>query len=265
MIEFPLKWVILLAGAFLALAVGFGVILVYLLIQRSNSNAPEDKTNPSRAGVNLLERIDERLFSRKSTEPVVVVAPPVQGEDNQNWVLLYRQPETEHLTLSLPGKEIVIKPEELTPVQLMQVKSMALGLQHWLGLTLNKPAEKPAAKAAAVPVSPAPPLPQMIDTPPSEPVKSHPLTRSIFTRRDVEEIKPMVSIAVQINAYLQNILLQENYAGPDLYLTDNAEGDLVVVSGVEKYIGVDAVPDPKIAELIKRAAEQWTNHHLRHG
>ncbi len=264
MVEFPLKWVILLAGAFLALAVGFGVILVYLLIQRSSSNTPEEKSNSSRAGVNLLERLDERLFSRKSAEPVTVVAPPVQGEDNQNWVLLYRQPETEHLTLSLPGKEIVIKPEELTPLQVMQVKSMALGLQHWLGLTLTKPAEKPTATANP-PVSPVPSLPQRIDTPPSEPAKSHPLTRSIFTRREVEEIKPMLSIAVQINAYLQNILLQENYAGPDLYLTDNAEGDLVVVFGVEKFIGVDAVPDPKVAALIKRAAEQWTNHQLRHG
>ena len=75
----------------------------------------------------------------------------------------------------------------------------------------------------------------------------------------------MVSMAVQINAYLQNILIQENYGGPDLYLTDGELGDLVVVHGMEKYVGVEAVPDPEISALIKRAAEQWADQNLRHG
>ena len=267
MVEFPLQWVIVLAGAFLALAVGFGVILVYLLIQRSNQNKPEDQRASSRNKFRLLDTIDETLFKRKSAEPVTIVAPPVQGEESKNWVLVYRQPETEQLTLSLPGKEVVLKPEELTPVQLMQVKSVALGLQYWLGLTLSKPAEKPAPPVTSVPPTSAPteiPMPGVkIETPPAEPVKSNPLTRSIFSRREAPEIKPMVSMAVQINAYLQNILLQENYAGKELYLTDNEHGDLVVVLGMEKFIGVDAVPDPEIAALIKRAADQWTEQKLR--
>ena len=72
----------------------------------------------------------------------------------------------------------------------------------------------------------------------------------------------MVSIARQINAVLQNILLMENYGGPELYLTDNEQGDLVVVLGIEKFIGIDAVPDPAVAALIKRAADQWTDQNL---
>jgi hypothetical protein len=267
MVEFPLNWVILLAGAFLLLAVSFAGLLVYMLIQRSNSNKPTRQSSGLPGKKSLLNRLDDQLFSRKSAEPTTIVGPPTQGPENQQWVLLYRQPENEHLTLSMPGKEVVLKPEDLTPVQLMQVKSLALGLHHWLGLNLGKPVENPPSPAADIPTAPTvtPTIPTMIETPPAEPVKSPPLTRSIFSRREVEEIKPMVSIAIQINAHLQNILLQEKYAGPDLYLTDNEFGDLVVVSGMEKYVGVDAVPDPEIAALIKKAADQWTDQNLRRG
>ena len=269
MVEFPLRWVIVLAGAFLALAVGFGTILVFLLIQRSNQNKPKDQETSSSKKFNLMDMIDEHLIRRKSSQPATIVAPPAQGEEGKNWVLLYRQPESERLTISLPGKEIVLKPEEMTPMQLMQVKSMALGLQHWLGLSLSQPVEKPAAPIPPVPIvarsTDSSALPPMLEMQPSEPMKSNPMSRSIFFRREAPEIKPMVSMAVQINTYLQNILLQENYTGQDLYLTDNEQGDLVVVLGVEKFIGLDAVPDPEIAALIKRAADQWTKHQLRHG
>jgi hypothetical protein len=267
MIEFPLKWVIILAGAFLALAVGFMVILIYMLYQRSaNKNGVSNLPAPQ-IGAGLLARLDERIFSRRSVEPETIVAPPMQGEEGQKWLLLYRQPETEQLTLSLPGKEIVLEKNTLTDDELMQVKTMALGLEHWLGLTLSKPVEKPVT-----PIVPLPDASNRISgssfvnqTPGVETTKSNPLTRSIFSRREVEEIKPMVSIAVQINVVLQDILDRENYSGPDFHLTDNANGDLVIVMGTEKYIGVDAVPDSQVAALIKRAADRWTEQQLRRG
>lgn len=265
MVEFPLKWVIILAGAFLVLAVGFMVLLIYMLYQRSASkNGGQSQPGSPKIGADLLASLDDRIFSRRPAEPERIVAPPVQGEEGQNWVLLYRQPETEHLTLSLPGREIVQEQEDLNEDELMQVKSMALGLEHWLGLTLLKPVEK------AAPISPAaagppefPGIPAGLQAPISEPIKSRPLTRGIFSRREVAEIKPMVSIAVQINAVLQGILDHENYDGPDFHLTDNADNDLVIVMGTEKYIGVDAVPDPQVAALIKRAADRWTEDQLR--
>ena len=259
MIEFPLKWVIILAGAFLALAVGFGAILVYLLVQRGNNKSPEQKAEGTPSGTSLLDRIDDRLFNRVSKEPATIVAPPVQGEEGQNWLLLYRQPESEQLTLSLPGNQIVLKPDQLTELQLLKVKSMALGLEHWLGLTLKKTAEKPAAlQGASLP----PAMPVDMAAASSSPSVSPLLTRSIFPSRGTVEVKPMVSIAVQINAVLQNILLAENYAGPDLYLTDNPQGDLVVVLGIEKYIGIESVPDPVAAGFIKRAADRWSDQNL---
>lgn len=262
MIEFPLKWVIILAGAFLMLAVGFMVLLIYMMYQRSaNKNGQQSQPAPQ-IGAGLLARLDERIFSRRSVEPEMVVAPPTQGEEGQSWLLLYRQPETEQLTLSLPGKEIVLDKDALNSDELMQVKSLALGLEHWLGLMISKPAENPAS-----PITPnrIPAVPTGIQTPPMDPARSYPLTRSIFSRREVEDIQPMVSIAVQINAVLQGILDYENYAGPDFHLTDNPNGDLVIVMGNEKFIGVDAVPDPKVAALIKRAADRWTEQQLRRG
>jgi hypothetical protein len=263
MIEFPLKWVIILAGAFLALAVGFMVILIYMLYQRSaNKNGPQSQPGPQ-IGAGLLARLDDRIFSRRSAEPEKVFAPPVQGEEGQNWLLLYRQPETEQLTLSLPGKEIVLEKNALNDVELMQVKSMALGLEHWLGLMLSKPATSNATVPDALERIPTSSFSAQM--PGVEPTKSHSLTRSIFSRREVEEIRPMVSIAVQINAVLQDILDRENYRGPDFHLTDNVNGDLVIVMGTEKFIGVDAVPDPEVAALIKRAADRWTEQQLRRG
>ena len=266
MVEFPLKWVIIMAGAFLLLALGFGVLLVYLLVQRSagKTNTDGGAAVSGADGKGFFSRLEDRIFDRRSRQTEAIVAPPAQGEANQRWLLLCRQPETEQLTLSLPGKEIILQKEMLSAEQLMYIKTMALGLQHWLGLTQPKPIEKPAQ--IEMPMPAVTPSSTAIQTPNKAEPSNSLLTRGIFSRRrEVEEIKPMVSMAVQINAVLQNILIQERYSGAEVYLTDNEYGDLVVVIGSEKYIGIESVPDPVVAGLIKLAAERWTEQNLRRG
>lgn len=265
MVEFPLNWGFILAGICLVLTIIFSIILANQLKERKKSQTSH-KPLEIRQGASLLERIDAFIFGEESGDEIENDLPPVKDEENQQWIKISKESEDSQISLSLFGKKNILHPEELNPSELDFVKSMTADLLRWIRLPLQKtpkesvspPAKKNAnpEEVSSLPITTALPTPAVSQ-------KNNPLGLSLFGNTGGEEVKPLVSIAVQINNFLQKILEQENYSGPNLYLTDNQQGDLVVVLGMEKFIGVDAVPDPEISALIKRAADQWTEQKLR--
>jgi hypothetical protein len=232
---------LILAGVFLVLA----LIFTFILIDSMRKNKGPRKVDRE-AFEREYERAEQSAVNDAAVKPAA--APPSTDNRARQWVLLSRLQENAPLTVSLPGKEIVRKGANLTEADAAQLRSFAAGFTQWMEKNLPEAAKESRTE---VPV---------LRTGDKE--KSHPLTRSLFDRNPVREISPLVPIPVQINAILQDILEEEKYEGPMVYLTDNLEGDLVIVIGRERYVGVESVPNPEIAAFIKRAGEQWTNRNL---
>jgi hypothetical protein len=246
MVEISLQWLAVLAISFLVLAFGFTLMLVYMIYSRSGGKGASSQRSEDKQGQGLLGGLEERLFERRRNE--VVMAPPVQGEEGEAWLLLYRQPQSQALTLSLPGHEMAVDKDDLSTAELLAVKDMWVGLQHWLG-----------SEAIVVPAL-SQPVP--ILKAPADEAKN--LGRGLLAarKREVADILPFDSIAVQINAVLQDMLLHENYQGTAIHLDENEAGDLVVWVGSQSYIGLDNVPDAQVTEIVRRAAQRWTDKNL---
>ena len=246
MVEISLQWLAVLAISFLVLAFGFTMMLVYMLYSRPGRKGTSSQKSAGKQGQGLLGGLDERLFERRHNE--VVVAPPVQGEEGKQWLLLYRQPQSQALTLSLPEHEVAANRDDLSPAELLAVKDMWVGLQHWLG-----------NEAIVVPVL-SQPVP-IIKAPDDGPKN---VSRGLLStrKREVADILPMDSIAMQINTVLQDMLLQENYQGSAIHLDENEAGDLMVWVGSQSYVGLENIPDAQVTEIVRRAAQRWTDKNL---
>ena len=246
MVEISLQWLAVLAISFLVLAFGFTMMLVYMLYSRLGGKRTSSQKPEGKQGQGLLGGLEERLFERRRNE--VVVAPPVQGEEGKQWLLLYRQPQSQALTLSLPDHEMAVDKDDLSPAELLAVKDMWVGLQHWLG---NE------AVVASMLSQPVP----IIKAPVDEPKNTG---RGLLStrKREVADILPMDSIAMQINSVLQDMLLHENYQGSAIHLDENEAGDLVVWVGSQSYVGLENIPDAQVTEIVRRAAQRWTDKNL---
>lgn len=61
----------------------------------------------------------------------------------------------------------------------------------------------------------------------------------------------------QIDDVLQEMLPETIYSGHNIHLGEEYTNGVVVWVGANKYIGIDAVPDPEIKALIQSAVRKW--------
>jgi len=128
--------------------------------------------------------------------------------------------------------------ESLQPEQRRRLVSMLVDLRPWLEDT-----------PAAADLSEVPPAP-------AEAV----VRRGKKDKPDDKEIKPapvLKSIVVQIDDVLQTKLLVKSFIDRDIHLTEGPDGTVLVKDGLNKYAGIDAVPDPEIQALIREAVADW--------
>jgi len=112
-------------------------------------------------------------------------------------------------------------------------------------------AEEPAASEApseelapaAVAPTPAPGLP---------PIPVIPVVRPAPIEKP--RSKTMVG---QIDDVLQEMLPETVYATHNIHLGEEYTNGVVVWVGANKYIGIEAVPDPEIKALIQSAVRKW--------
>ena len=103
------------------------------------------------------------------------------------------------------------------------------------------PSEEPAP--AAVAPTPAPGLP---------PIPVIPVVRPAPIEKP--RSKTMVG---QIDDVLQEMLPETVYATHNIHLGEEYTNGVVVWVGANKYIGIEAVPDPEIKALIQSAVRKW--------
>jgi hypothetical protein len=191
---------------------------------------------------------------------------------------LLRDRRTGSLVVEMNGK---IQPaaSDLNAGEQHHLSVAARDLRSWLGLPASEPAAS-TANAAATPGRPASPVqpatppptasipsPQPASTgriasagttsPKVTPVKANPLDAFARSRSAaVSQAPAFKSITAQVDDILQRILAESPLAGRGIQLSESPEG-VVVEVGVDKYLGVDAVPDEEVRQLIRQAVAEW--------
>ena len=175
-----------------------------------------------------------------------------------------RDPLAGSLAVRFQGKTLR-NPRKIPTGQRVQLKNLLSELEVWAGIgELRKPA------AAPVPPPPAAGRGKELEAP-DEP---SPFEESLPRRVEVADILPFRrstiprlddsppqtgSIAVQINAILQEMLARSPLAGREIRLYESADGALRIVDGEFQYTAVQAVDDPQARAMIQAAVKAWND------
>jgi hypothetical protein len=149
--------------------------------------------------------------------------------------------------LNMDGKRMDNK-EALHPEQRLRLFNLVLDLRPWL---------ETARAAAPVPAA----VPPLIQQGTSEPVAVvQPVqTKNIKNTAAGEETTPPVleSIIEQIDKVLQAKLATSPFKDRGIQLIEGPGGIVIIKDGLNKYEGVDTVPDPQVKTLIQQAVADW--------
>lgn len=176
-------------------------------------------------------------------QPVTVDDPGLMRVKNENGLL----------TLDLDGTRV--NPSALTIEQRKRLIEILNAMRPWLE---GKPASPPARMTTPPPSQPTPaPTPIASPPPPVHPPisTSKPPTPAV-KKADEPEAAP-TSIVGQINVILQARIANTPLASRGVALIESASGGVNVYIGMDKYEGVDAVPDEQVKAAIRAAIAEW--------
>jgi len=161
--------------------------------------------------------------------------------------------KSSHLPVLEIGGNLFHKAEEVHPEQVDQLNSAISELCDWLGQ--NPPTPPLAAK-----------VPAFLRDEPFSPPKITPPTRRgpleiLRNSLDADVRSAMKStpksLAAQVDDVLQEMLAESNLAGRGIRIMDTPSADLVMMVGLNKYDGIEAVPDPEVQAIIREAVAEW--------
>ena len=132
-------------------------------------------------------------------------------------------------------------------------------------LTLIRPWLEGKAAAATSMTSPSSRInttqsaPVPAATPISQPAPQNqpPAPKISSSAIDDRPVAPANSIVGQIDTILQAHLAGTPLAERGIFLAQSSEGGVMVYVGLQKYMGVDEVPDPEIKSVIRAAISEW--------
>lgn len=97
-----------------------------------------------------------------------------------------------------------------------------------------------------------PPIPAAVSAPaPTPPLPADPAAKPAI------ETARKTSIVEQIDAILQEKLADSALADKGIRLTEEPQHGVAVWVGLQRYAGIDAVPDAEIVKLIRASAAEW--------
>jgi hypothetical protein len=227
--------------------VGLGIIAGMLL----NTLSDDNETSPS--------SVDE--------------APPGGRKGRYTPVArLWRERGAGTLVVEMDGKAMV-SPEPLTDIQRERLEKSARDLRAWLGMGLSATEPKvedpshsdidlsrviphEAAKensspgqTAAVTASVAAAAAAARGTPPPPPAQK--------IKDEPAALPTSKSIVSQIEDILQDMIAGTPLEKRDVHLVEDPTHGVVVKVGLERYEGIDSVPDPEVKKVIQAAVQEW--------
>lgn len=172
----------------------------------------------------------------------------------------------------LRRREIIAQSSQLGEEARKQMEQTARDWLVWLGLLPGKtakpaPTPAPAATSAPAPMStpaaarvqPAPAPVIYAKAPETKPVTAPTILDSVtqvLTPTLPDAGKP-ASIVQQINGILQEKLRETELFKRGIRLSEDPREGVIVHIGLERYVGIDAVPDAEVKAVIKAAVAEW--------
>jgi hypothetical protein len=248
------------------ICLGLGVVLDNLARLLLNKEKPPEKVQPAPA----------------EPEPAVTKAAPASSNPAglEEIVRLWDEGSTHALVVDVNGQLIHVAPE-LSSEQRAKLESVQERLSNWLGKSLQplkplqpaQPMQSPAADgfeklvvdnlaASGAPDTSLPsdiPLVSTEET--AQTIKKPSLNPLdvIVKAFQTDVVKPDTpkSLAEQVDEVLQEKLTVSPLRGKGIRLLDLPGKGLVVLVGLDKYDGIDAVPDEQVKAILREAVDEW--------
>ena len=161
--------------------------------------------------------------------------------------LLRIKNENGGLTLDLDGARV--NPLALYPEQRKRLIDMLNVMRPWLE---SKPIPPPSPMTTTPP--PPQPVQAAIKTAPPVP---QPAPSKPAAKKDEKIVTAPTTMVGQINAILQTNLAGTKFLEQGLTMIESPAGGVWVYLGLEKYEGIDAVPDEEAKTVIRAAIAEW--------
>jgi len=195
----------------------------------------------------LIERAQKR---RPTAPPPMPTSDRNLAEDGDVEVFSAWRTRTNKVWLNMDGKRLDAK-EALLPDQRRRLVGLVVDLRPWLETA--RPAS-PEPGIAMQPLQAAEPAPGAIVQNVQTEGK-----KNVIAGQEVVPAPAPESIIEQIDKVLQVKLATSPFKERGIQLTEGPGGIVIIKDGINRYEGVEAVPDPMIKTLIQQAVSDWEN------
>jgi hypothetical protein len=210
-------------------------------------------------------------------EPVESVPAPLQAAPAPSILTgleeiagLWVEVGSSKLVLEMGGQQLRTA-SELSVEQRARLESSLAKLLDWLGKPPQTLLPQPPAEALAgdSPISSKSTgrVGFSADrTPPPVSENSQPVVKPILNpfeivvkafQTDIKKPDTTKTLAEQVDEILQEKLAESPLRDKGIRLIDTLDRGLVVLVGLEKYDGVDAVPDEQVKAVLREAVDEW--------
>jgi hypothetical protein len=193
----------------------------------------------------LIERAQKR---RSTAPPPMPTSDGKLAEDGDIEVFSAWRTRTNKVWLNMDGKRLDAK-EALLPDQRRRVLGLVVDLRPWL--ETGRPASPEPGIAMQPLQAGEPALGTVVQSVQTEKKKNG------IAREEVVPAPAPESIIEQIDKVLQVKLATSPFKERGIRLTEGPGGIVIIKDGVNRYEGVEAVPDPMIKTLIQQAVSDW--------
>lgn len=177
-----------------------------------------------------------------------ITAAPVAADDPG---LMRIKNENGTLTLDLDG--VRVDTLAMHPDERKRLIEMLSVIRPWLE-------HKPAPAPATMPPAPSQPTPALARTasPAPQPTPVSPAAAvSPAPKKDDKPATAPTTMVGQINAILQTRIASTKFAEQGVTMIESPSGGVYVYVGLNKFEGIDSVPDEEIKSVIRAAIAEW--------
>lgn len=220
----------------------------------SNRNSSKKIKQAEELSQIAMQEAKDKIAQAEAQLAAVVNATSVTVDDPG---LLRIKNENGALTLDLDGTRV--NPIALYPEQRKRLIEMLNVMRPWLE---NKPVSAPASVTPPPPPSQAMPSPVNVASASSKPVPPRPApvqlsTPVSATKKEDAPVAAPTTMVGQINAILQSRIANTKLADLGVTMIESPSGGVYVYVGLNKFEGIDAVPDEDVKAAIRASIAEW--------
>lgn len=234
-----------------------GVIAAYLVQSLREESKPvqeapnmQDEEEPGEERFAAASSFSQAPAAAEEQEPdssLTPAPPPGMVEVARFW----RDEDSRKPALEMDGV-LFHTSDQMSPVQLDKLEAAIKELSAWSGKPLHS--ERPTIETGAFLTG------EIVEGPSFKPPRIGPLDILKNTLdadvRSALKAAPK-SLAAQVDEILQAKLVDSSLADRGIRIMDTPSSDLVVMVGLDKYDGVEAIPDAEIQAMIREAVAEW--------